>query len=121
MARASITNMYANNMVRWNEDPLREDLLIGDPNGEPYAVFIEGPSVIPVSVVIFAQSEDDAKDRVKQAIINIRDHGYTGSLSERDSRSKWILELIDKGGMTAVPINKGMLLKAPWAGNDYLV
>jgi hypothetical protein len=87
---------------------------IGDPDGEPYVVRISNSSWIPVSVLIFAASEGDAKERVLLGLHNIEARKSIYSNVEK------VLKLAENGGMRVEKFDKRYLAKAVWAGNDNL-
>lgn len=68
-----------------------EDYLVGDPDGEPFAVvFRDAEGVAAVKVLVFAASKVDAVERVQRAISLLREEyrGQHEHLEElRDSRA----------------------------------
>jgi len=120
-----VANMLANFDVK--------DLYAGDPEGEPFAIRISAKCWIPISIMIFAKDEDDAKQRILNAI-----KAYVNRCSEQIkscntlnsscsyyelllNRCNRILEIVENGGMKVERFDKRYIAKVPWAANDYLV
>jgi hypothetical protein len=101
---------------------LGDDYLIGDPEGEPIVVRISGNNWIPVSVLIYAKSEELAAD----AILNAYKYSAYKEEGKRYEnhviRAKKILDGIKNGELKiqTSKLDKRYLVSVPWACNDYI-
>lgn len=95
----------------------KEDTFIGDENGEPFVVQAETQHWIPISVIIFAKSKDDAMTRIKQGLETIAKLQEESDEYESFKRAQEILDVCE---FSVCEFDKRKLGKAFWAGNEYL-
>lgn len=131
-------NMLANNLDTYyfEDRHHQEKYMVGAEDGEPYYIICAEKSYIPVSIVLFAHSLEDAKERFVSALRLIGER-YQYNIDAEDledeyektkendaffhlSRLHKINSMVRRGYIKVGKLNKGLILKAPWAGNDYL-
>lgn len=117
-----------------------QDVLVGDPDGEPFVVQITEPGCIFVSAMIFAKDEEDAKERILQGIreaAGIAQEQYEEAKKNDDGSYQWMNQLewkgfhaaraqsifkcVEKGWIFVMPFDKRMPAKVAWASNDTFV
>lgn len=115
----------------------KEEVFLGDPDGEPFVVQVVDSGSITISILIYAKDEEDAKSRVihgceqylkrskkkYDAHIAKKADNYRWEQDleyvDRDfSRAKSAIALIEKGWIFSMPFDKRYLARIPWAGND---
>lgn len=105
----------------------------GAEDGSPFIVQAKGNSWIPVSVIIFAYSEEDAIERVQEAlkrakslfIANKNGRHYFDEhedicLSGTNGRIECIKSILGLN-WEAIPFDKTVITKIAWANNDTII
>ena len=103
---------------RNEHDGNEHDVFVGDPDGQPYVVRAIEPGVIRLNVLIFAASEADAVERIKQGLRIVHEKHYRNYVKSRASQ---MLERLEAGDFDVQPLDKRYTLKVAWAFNDRVV
>jgi hypothetical protein len=112
-----------------------EEFYPGDPDGEPFVIQVSEPGHIPVSIVIFAKDEEDARARFEKALAFIEKHGNISREKQEEfykkhgreyesvslGRLRMVKRIIAKHGMRIEKLDKRLIVKAPWSSNDNIV
>lgn len=97
---------------------LATDYMVGNGkghiDGEPYIVRFLGNNYIPINVLVYAMSTEDAQERV---VNSIRNAANTGTEYNRPVQ---ILQDLDSGKLEieCEPFDKSTIIKVGWACND---
>ena len=94
----------------WVNGSKRKDIFVGDPEGRPYIVRASNDSIIPINVIIFAQSERDAIDRVHYALLESMKFEYRSAVDRRER----LLNLFEIGTVTAEEFDTRYVCSIPW-------
>lgn len=85
--------LAANAFQPWASPNEKKTILVGDVHGKPFVVRASSNSWLPLNVLIFASSKEDAKNRVHSALLEAMTMEYE---PEFDRRKK-ILDLFENG------------------------
>lgn len=84
----------------WKNGSEQEDVLVGAPDGKPFVVSATKGSIRPLNVIIFAHSEEDAKQRVHHALLQSVEIDYKkGEKVEFGHRTGMILDFFETGNV----------------------
>lgn len=95
-------NLTNNAFRPWKNGSHREDVLVGDKEGEPFIVRIEKDNWIPLNVLIFAKTVEDAKERVYRALKVSNQEPYKSVVDRKEK----LVELFEEGYVKAEKFNK---------------
>lgn len=104
----------------WLNGSEQSNIFVGDPNGRPYIVRARSRSWIPINLLIFASSEEDAVERVKDGLrksLNVaKARNDNVSYTTRDvARYELFIELMDVPTNVEVePYDPRYVIKAGW-------
>jgi len=107
-----------------------ETILIGDPNGKPYVVRASGNSWLPINVLVFASSKEDAVERVKLGLRKSLEIAEKRHKDETENKSypyapddssvirfKTLIDLMEKkSSVSAEPYDPRYICKINWDG-----
>jgi hypothetical protein len=86
----------------------------GKMDGQPFVVRADSEHWIPINVIVFADSEQDAIDRVKTALDEAAERNYKGDWKDPKEQVKKFKEL----EWVAQPYDKTVVSHVQWACND---
>lgn len=119
--------MQSSAFQAWKDGSTNIDIECGRSDGEPYVVCARNKGWIPMNVVVFAHSMDDAETLVRAAFRKIIEIDYKEKSEDKPGsynyipapsiRIKRILEL----EWDVHPFNKLLSSEVQWAGNDGVI
>ena len=113
--------LHANVFTPWVTGSKREPIFVGDPDGKPFVVQGCTGTWLPINVLIYAQDEQDALQRVRDGFnrsLNLTEENYPDSITINRLRS--LQELINQDKyVTVKPLNKTYVSQIGWDERGY--
>lgn len=105
----------ANAFPYYAEGSGKGQVFVGDPNGEPFIVRARNAGWLPLNVIIFASSEEDAIARVKDGLTKASENNRRDDdTSVTIGRYRKMLALFDEGVVEVSPFDKTYVCKIDW-------
>jgi hypothetical protein len=112
-----MNNRLHSSAVTYNDSKGFNEMHGGLVSGEPYIVRAESKKWIPVNVIVFAISEKDAIERVKQSLVEadkLDDKRY----HFKNEKGQYLIERYLELSWSASRYDKSIISNVAWAEND---
>lgn len=100
----------------WLNGSEQKDILVGDPEGKPYVVRASKNNWLPINLIIFAKSKEDAIDRVHYALLESMEIKHESCADRREA----LLDLFETGSVQAEEYDLRYVCSISWDSRGIL-